>query len=439
MEHEAVFELAGQRVDALRVAFGAQRGDHQRLRLAAREQRGAVRAGQNGVADLDGAHGARVAAVDAGLAGQDLAAHDLGFDVEQEGLDLHRVEIGAFGLERLQHGSGRLAQGLRAGLLAADLVGGAQLLLGQLRDLGDEGLVLGGGLPVPHGLAGVAHQFMDGVDGDAALLVAEHHGAQHDVFGQLLRLGLDHQHGGFGAGDDQVHLRVLAGGLARVQHVFAVDVAHARGADRAVERNAGHRQGRAHGDHGRDVGIDLGVQRHGVDDHVDFVVEAFGEQRADRAVDQAAGQRLEFAGLGFALEEAAGDLAGGIRLLDVVHRQGKKSLAGLGGLGGDDRGQHDRVVDVDQHGAGGLAGDLARFHDDGLVAPLERFRDLVEHAHGCSIRVWPARKDAGGWVDAAIQNTMPFQRPCLHPAWRARAVGMTQLRSAIAASEVENA
>jgi hypothetical protein len=104
------------------------------------------------------------------------------------------------------------------------------------------GFVLGGGLPVPHRLAGVAHEFVDRVDGDVALLVAEHHGAEHDFFGQLLGFGLDHQHGGFGAGDDQVQLRILALGLAGVQHVFAVDVAHAGGADRAVERDAGDRQ-----------------------------------------------------------------------------------------------------------------------------------------------------------------------------------------------------
>jgi hypothetical protein len=76
VQHEAVFVLAGQRVDALRIALGAQRGHHQRLGFAAREQRRAVGAGQHAVADFDGAHGARVAAVDAGLAGQDLAAHD---------------------------------------------------------------------------------------------------------------------------------------------------------------------------------------------------------------------------------------------------------------------------------------------------------------------------------------------------------------------------
>jgi hypothetical protein len=88
VQHEAVFVLAGQRVDALCIALGAQRGHDQGLGFAAGEQRRAVGARQHAVADLDGAHGAGVAAVDAGLAGQDLAAHDLGFDVEQHAFDL---------------------------------------------------------------------------------------------------------------------------------------------------------------------------------------------------------------------------------------------------------------------------------------------------------------------------------------------------------------
>ena len=99
MEHEAVFVLAHQRVDALRVALGAQRGHDQRLGFAAGEQGRAVGAGQHAGADLDGAHGARVAAVDARLARQDLAAHDLGFDVEQQVVDLGGVELDAFGLQ----------------------------------------------------------------------------------------------------------------------------------------------------------------------------------------------------------------------------------------------------------------------------------------------------------------------------------------------------
>ena len=83
VEHEAVAVLAHQRVDDLLVARGAERGHDERLRLAAREQRRAVRARQHAGADRDRAHGARVAAVDARLAGEDLVADDLRLEVEQ--------------------------------------------------------------------------------------------------------------------------------------------------------------------------------------------------------------------------------------------------------------------------------------------------------------------------------------------------------------------
>ena len=68
MHHEAVFVLASQRVDALCIALGAQRGHHQRLGFTTREQAETEpwARGSTAVADFDGAHGAGVAAVDAG-------------------------------------------------------------------------------------------------------------------------------------------------------------------------------------------------------------------------------------------------------------------------------------------------------------------------------------------------------------------------------------
>ena len=159
--------------------------------------------------------------------------------------------------------------------------------------------------------------------------VAEHHRAEHHVLGQLLRLRLDHQHRVLGAGDDQVELRLLELRRGRVEHVLAVDVADARGADRAVERNAGERQRRRDADHRRDVGIDFRIDRHDRRDDLDFVVEAVREQRPDRAVDQARGQHLLLRGPALALEEAAGNLAGGVGLLDVVDGEREEVLAGL--------------------------------------------------------------------------------------------------------------
>src|SRR4029078_10168800 len=59
----------------------------ERLRLAAREERRAVGARQNADANLDRAHRARVAAIDARLAIEDLRAHD--FRLQREAQILH--------------------------------------------------------------------------------------------------------------------------------------------------------------------------------------------------------------------------------------------------------------------------------------------------------------------------------------------------------------
>ena len=252
---------------------------------------------------------------------------------------------------------------------------------------------------------------MDGIDGDVALLVAEHHGAQHHIFRQLISLGLDHQHGRLGACHHEVELGLGQLSRARVEHVFAIDVGHTSGTDRAVERNARDRQRGAGSDHGGDVGRHLRVERQHVNHELHFVVETLGEQGADRAVDQARGERLEFAGLGFTLEEAAGDLAGGVGLLDVVNGQREEVLTRLGVLGADHGGQHRGAVHVDYHGARGLASDLAGFHRDRVLAPLEGLGDFVEHAHACvsiGSQNAPLRRRAIPGVKAS--SVMPFQR-----------------------------
>ena len=381
MEHEAVFELASQRVDALCIALGAQSGDDQSLGFTTGEQGRAVGAGQHAVADFDGAHSACVAAINAGLTGQNLAAHDARFNFEQQVIEFDRVKRHTlFGQSDFDRSIG-FAASMRAGLLVADLVSGTQLFFGKCCQLGFESRVTGRRLPVPNRLACIAHQFVDRVDGNGRLLVAIHHATQHDFFGQLQGFGFDHQHSSFGASHHQVHQTVFALGLAWVQDVFAIDVAHASGANRAVERDARDGQGGRNRDHRGDVGVNFRVERHGVDDHVHVVVETFGEQRADWSVNQAAGQGFVLAGLGFTLEEAAWDLACGVGFLDVIDRQREEVLTGLGDLGTHNRGQHHGAVHVEQHSAAGLASDFAGFHLDRVLAPLECFGDFIENGH----------------------------------------------------------
>ena len=272
---------------------------------------------------------------------------------------------------------GDFLQPLLARLLLAQRVGFAQRAFGGRGDLVDHRLVLGGRLPVPQRLAGFLDQIVDQADRSLLLLVAEHDGAEHHFFGQLVGFRFDHQHGGLGAGDDEVQLRRRELGLGRVEHVLAVDVADARGADRAVERNAGQRERRRRADHRRNVGIDLGIDRHHRRDDLDLVVEAIGKQRPDRAVDEPAGQRLLLRRTAFALEEAAGDLARGVGLLLVVDGQREEVLAGLGLATGDRGDQHDGVVEAGHDGAAGLARDFAGFERQGVTAVGNRFLDGV--------------------------------------------------------------
>ena len=91
VEHEAILVLSEERIDDLLVASRTERRDHQGLRLAAREKRRAMSAGQDPRARRDRADGARIASVDTRFTVKNLIANDLGFEPEQEILDVVRL------------------------------------------------------------------------------------------------------------------------------------------------------------------------------------------------------------------------------------------------------------------------------------------------------------------------------------------------------------
>ena len=95
MQHERLFALAGQGVDDLRIAARAERRRDERLRLAAREQRRAVGAGQHAGLHGDLAHRVHVAAVDARLAREDAAAHEVVLETADFVRHLPGVNFGA--------------------------------------------------------------------------------------------------------------------------------------------------------------------------------------------------------------------------------------------------------------------------------------------------------------------------------------------------------
>jgi hypothetical protein len=193
MQHERFFALAGQAIDDLRIASRSQRRDDQRLRFTAGEQRRAVGSRQYAGADVDGAHGLGIAAVDARLAVQNLLAHEPIFEVGEFRAHLFRRELRGVAL----------GQGFDcSGLDLLDL-GVALLLLRERVRCGDVGLrertdrrqqflVRFRGNPRPLRFACLGRQLVDCFDGDLHLFVAERDGAEHDFLVEAVGFRFHH-------------------------------------------------------------------------------------------------------------------------------------------------------------------------------------------------------------------------------------------------------
>jgi hypothetical protein len=191
------------------------------------------------------------------------------------------------------------------------------------------------------------------------------------VTGVLGGLGLDHhdrdlavvQHA---AGDDHVERGPLDLGAGREGDPLAVDQRHSGTSDRAAERqprDLGGRRGRVDGQHV--VGV-VRVEREDGDHDLHLVAQALGECRAQRPVDQPAGEDRVLGRTSLTAEERAGDPPGGIHLfLDVDGEREEvealpRALAGRGG-----RQKHRVVVEVGHDGTSGLLGQPTGFEADG--------------------------------------------------------------------------
>ena len=355
VQQERLLIRSLQRVDELLVFGGAERGDHQSLRLAAGEQRRAVGARQHADFRHDLPNGFHVAAVDALAGVEDVPAHDLGFELLEHagnrGLVVFR--FGAFREEVRHHLLLDRGDGVLAILLAHDRIGGAQILLGEAENFLLQRLIVGDG-QLARFLGGFFGELDDGLDHRLEMPVAEHHGAEHDLFGQLFCFRFHHHDGVLRAGDDEVELAFRHLVERRIEHVFVVDEADAGAADRAHERRARKRQRRRGRDHRDDIGIVLLIVRQHGDGHLGVAAPAVGEQRTDRAIDQARGQRVLFGRTALALEVAAGNPAGRVVFLGVVDGERKEIDAFLRLLGGDDGGKHTGLAISGEHGSVGL-------------------------------------------------------------------------------------
>ena len=385
MEQEALLIGALERVDVLLVLARAECGHDQRLRLAAREQRRAVRARQHAGLGDDRPHGLHVAPVDAQAVVENVPAHDLGLQIVEGFVDLLLGELRLRALRRERREDLVLDSVHRrvALLLDGDLIGLAQLLLADLGDrLGDRLFVRGH--EVARLLGGALGEANDRVDHRLETAMSGHHRLEHRLLGELLGLRLDHEHRVRRAGDDEVERRILHLLDRRIELQRPIDETDARPADGTHEGDARKRQRGGGGDHREDVGIILEIVReHGQDD-LRVVPVAVDEERPDRSVDQPRDQGLALRRTALALEISAGNAARGEGLLLIVDGEREEILAGLGRLGRDHGGENGGLAPGREHGAVGLAGDLARLEHELAPGPVDLFAMDFEHMRSFS-------------------------------------------------------
>ena len=111
----------------------------------------------------------------------------------------------------------------------------------------------------------------------------------------------------------------------------------------------------------------VGGDRPGLD--LDLVAIGLGEQRTNRPVDEPRRQDLLGRRPPLALDEAAGELAGGVDLLAVVDRQ-REEVEALAAGAGDDGDERHGVADPDDHGTAGLLGEVAGLDAQDLAADV---------------------------------------------------------------------
>ena len=203
-------------------------------------------------------------------------------------------------------------------------------------------------------------------------LLAKLHGGEHVVLGDLLGAGLDHRDVVGRAAQLQVQIGVLAllvGGVDdKLAGLHVTADAHA--GKRALEGHAAERHGQGSTHDVDDVkGVDLVGDKRGGDD-VHLVAETVREARANRTVDHARGERGLLAGTALTLEVATRDAPCGVHLLVEVDGQ-REEVVVLALLGDDHGVEHRGVALLDQAGAGGLLGKLARLKGVGLAVQLK--------------------------------------------------------------------
>ncbi len=211
----------------------------------------------------------------------------------------------------------------------------------------------------------------------------------HRILRNLVRAGFHHQDGVLGAGHAQVQGAVfhLAGG--GVDDESAIYVADAHRADRLGKGDVRDHQRGGSGNNRQRVQVMIWVCRERRENDLNVVAEAFGEERAQRAIYQAAKKNGRLAGAAFTAEEAARNLTGGIQSFFEINGEWEKVNAWADVLGARGGSQEYGVADVNRHCATGLLGQRAGLDGNLMIAQPGTKTMLLYHIrsfHACLTR-----------------------------------------------------
>ena len=379
VKHEGLLLLAFIALQPLSIVLGAECGRNQGLGFTACKQRRAVHAGQNFGLDGDFTNLVEGAAIGTDpLLGHLLAEGALA----EQFIIVRQLLLGGW-IRALLVG-GQFGHEFVLDLLHERIAVGLGVLLGVERvlqlvaDLGLQLFVIGfighRRSKGPLGLAGHGNQLVDGGNDFLNLRMSELDGGQDDVFRLFLGARLDHHDAVLVADNHDVDRSLSALGVGGINDKLAIHTTDAHSANRGAEGDVGKRQrcrGGVDADH---VGIVFLVGGENQRDDLRLVAETIREERADGAIDLAAGQHFFFAGPAFTLDKATGNASTCIGVFAVIHGQGEEvdAFPGVGRCNSSC--QHHGFARGYQCGARGLLGHAAGLKDQPLAAgKLDRY------------------------------------------------------------------
>ena len=198
------------------------------------------------------------------------------------------------------------------------------------------------------------------------------------LLGDFLHLSFHHHDVFLSGTHHDVHVGIFQLCESGVDDILAVHPRHAHFRDGPFERNIGDRQRGRSGKTGQCIRHVHAIGRIQYHVHINFRVIVAGEQGAQGAVHQPAGEDFVVRRLSFAPGEAAREASGSGKFLPILYLQRHKICSGNGIFGGTNSGQEHGVAQREHHGSIGLFGQFPGLDADGSsIRQFDCFRNYV--------------------------------------------------------------